>query len=211
MSTLRATNIKNPDSGSNNIVLSAGGGVVISGVATASSFVGNVTGNATGLSGTPNLNVGILTASSFSGSGSGLTGVGKVLQVVQTTLDTTFTTTSQTFAATGMTASITPSSASNKILATFSVLGTAERDGNFNCFLLVDLYRGATKIGPRMTWATINNDGQGLRIYAPGAFSFLDSPATTSQVTYTTQGALFPGGTSTVQSGSTITLMEIAA
>ena len=48
MSTLRATNIKNPDSGSNNIVLSEGGGVVISGVTTSSSFVGNVTGNVTG-------------------------------------------------------------------------------------------------------------------------------------------------------------------
>jgi len=48
MSTLRATNIKNPDSGSNNIVLSEGGGVVISGVTTASSFVGNVTGDVTG-------------------------------------------------------------------------------------------------------------------------------------------------------------------
>jgi len=41
MSTLRATNIKNPDSGSNNIVLSEGGGVVISGVTTSSSFVGD--------------------------------------------------------------------------------------------------------------------------------------------------------------------------
>ena len=76
MSTLRATNIKNPDSGSNNIVLSEGGGVVISGVTTSSSFVGNVTGNATGLSGTPNLNVGVVTATSFVGDGSGLTGVG---------------------------------------------------------------------------------------------------------------------------------------
>ena len=49
------------------------------GVATATTFsgnlTGNVTGNATGLSGTPNLNVGIVTATSFSGSGSGLTGV----------------------------------------------------------------------------------------------------------------------------------------
>ena len=45
-------------------------------VVTASSFVGNLTGDATGLSGTPNLNVGVITATSFSGDGSGLTGVG---------------------------------------------------------------------------------------------------------------------------------------
>ena len=42
-------------------------GVVVTGVATATSFSGNLTGNATGLSGTPNLNVGIITASQFVG------------------------------------------------------------------------------------------------------------------------------------------------
>ena len=57
-------------------------GVVVTGVATATSFSGNVTGNVTGnadtattatnaqgLTGTPNLNVGIITATSFVGSG----------------------------------------------------------------------------------------------------------------------------------------------
>jgi len=38
------------------------------GVVTASSFVGDVTGTATGLSGTPNLNVGVVTATSFVGN-----------------------------------------------------------------------------------------------------------------------------------------------
>ena len=46
-------------------------GVVITGVATATSFsgnlTGNVTGNATGLSGTPNLNVGVITATEYVG------------------------------------------------------------------------------------------------------------------------------------------------
>ena len=46
-------------------------GVVITGVATATSFSGNLTGNvtgdATGLSGTPNLNVGVITATQFVG------------------------------------------------------------------------------------------------------------------------------------------------
>jgi hypothetical protein len=41
------------------------------GVVTSTSFVGNVTGNATGLSGTPNLNVGVVTASSFVGNVTG--------------------------------------------------------------------------------------------------------------------------------------------
>ena len=64
----------------------------IVGIVTTSSFVGNLTGNVTGnltgtastasfattsfgLSGTPNLNVGVVTATSFTGSGSNLTGL----------------------------------------------------------------------------------------------------------------------------------------
>lgn len=43
--------------------------ITLSGVATASSFVGNLTGTATGLSGTPNVTVGVVTASSVSVSG----------------------------------------------------------------------------------------------------------------------------------------------
>ena len=38
-------------------------------------LVADVSGNATGLSGTPNLNVGIVTATSFEGDGAGLTGL----------------------------------------------------------------------------------------------------------------------------------------
>jgi len=48
-------------------------GVNVTGVATATSFSGPLTGNATGLSGTPNLIVGIITATSFVGSGASLT------------------------------------------------------------------------------------------------------------------------------------------
>ena len=63
-------------------------GAVVTGVATATSFSGNLTGNVTGnadtattatnaqgLTGTPNLNVGVVTATSFVGSGASLTGV----------------------------------------------------------------------------------------------------------------------------------------
>jgi hypothetical protein len=64
----------------------------VAGIVSATSFTGNLTGNVTGnltgtattataagtaygLSGTPNLNVGVVTATSFSGSGSNLTGI----------------------------------------------------------------------------------------------------------------------------------------
>ena len=55
-------------------------GVVLTGVVTATSLTGNVTGNATGLTGSPdiavtNITAGIVTATSFLGSGSNLTGL----------------------------------------------------------------------------------------------------------------------------------------
>ena len=49
--------------------LTGAGGINISGVATAGSFSGNLTGNATGLTGTPNITVGSITASSATISG----------------------------------------------------------------------------------------------------------------------------------------------
>jgi hypothetical protein len=46
-----------------------------SGIVTATSFSGPLTGTATGLAGTPNITVGVVTATSFVGNGSGLTGL----------------------------------------------------------------------------------------------------------------------------------------
>lgn len=72
MSNLRVTSLRGRTSGKSPELPD---GVVITGVATATSFSGNLTGNATGLSGTPNLNVGVVTATSFVGSGTSLTGI----------------------------------------------------------------------------------------------------------------------------------------
>jgi hypothetical protein len=55
-----------------NIVGNVSGGASFTGIVTAVSFVGNLTGTASGLSGTPNLNVGIVTATSFVGDGTDL-------------------------------------------------------------------------------------------------------------------------------------------
>jgi hypothetical protein len=50
-------------------------GVNVSGVLTASSFSGNLTGTVTGLTTTANITVGVLTATKFFGSGANLTGI----------------------------------------------------------------------------------------------------------------------------------------
>ena len=90
MSKVRSDNISNrADDGAPALVYGAevpvgygitgAGGINITGVATAASFSGNLTGNATsattattatnaqGLTGTPNLNVGIITATQYVG------------------------------------------------------------------------------------------------------------------------------------------------
>jgi len=67
-------------------------GVTVTGVVTATTFSGDLTGNATGLSGTPNITVGtigatslnasgVVTATSFSGSGANLTGIAATTDV----------------------------------------------------------------------------------------------------------------------------------
>ena len=68
-------------------------GVNVSGILTASSFSGNLTGNVAGLTGTPNVTVGVITATSFFGSGANLTGVAGAAYVGQSTTSQSPTTT----------------------------------------------------------------------------------------------------------------------
>ena len=98
MSRIRADKLVNrAGSGGPQFPYGVANGLTVSGIVTATSFSGNVTGNLTGnadtatsattattatsattaqgLTGTPNLNVGIVTATSFSGDGAGLTGL----------------------------------------------------------------------------------------------------------------------------------------
>ena len=72
MSSLRVTSLRGR---SGNESPSLPDGVVVTGVTTSTSFSGDLTGNATGLSGTPDIVVGVVTATSFEGNGSGLTGL----------------------------------------------------------------------------------------------------------------------------------------
>ena len=64
MSDLRVTNLRGRTAGSSPTLPD---GVVITGIATATSFSGNLTGNATGLTGTPDIVVGSITASTYVG------------------------------------------------------------------------------------------------------------------------------------------------
>jgi hypothetical protein len=132
---------------------------------------------------------------------------GSVLQVVNATYSTTTSTSGTTYIDTGLSASITPSSSSSKIFVIFHQ--GACGNSNANNGLRIQLLRSSTSIlilgtavgyGPANANATVSS-------------AYLDSPSTTSSVTYKTQFRINdPIGTATVQNDgctSTITLMEI--
>jgi hypothetical protein len=154
---------------------------------------------------------------------------GSVLQVVTVGYGTQVTSTSTTYADTGLSASITPSSASNKILVLVSqginAIGGAALGYGYQTNAGVQLLRGATVlIVPASDAGGKYSAGIGTGV-APASgnivlwtivgMNYLDSPATTSSITYKTQFAKGTSGMSTVYAndaagGSYITLMEIA-
>ena len=149
---------------------------------------------------------------------------GKVLQVLSTTKTDTFSTSSTSFVdVTGLSVSITPSSASNKILVIASVYG-----GNGSQYSFARLMRDSTAIcvgdaNSSNTRGSFTNFYTGdAETFKGGTQNFLDSPNTTSSLTYKVQmlaGSstvyLNYGGSSSTdfsrgRTASTITVMEIA-
>ena len=147
-------------------------------------------------------------------------GGGKVLQVVygSTTASTTIATT--TFTDTGITATITPSATTSKVLVlTMCALyvdrqtTTADADAR--------IMRDATELLATGTdgrfYLTIVDTATRVRFNTYSPLNYLDSPSTTSAVTYKVQGRISTttnSGTSTWQLSScpsNIILMEIGA
>ena len=141
---------------------------------------------------------------------------GAILQVVNATYSTTVITGSSTFTDTGLSASITPSSASSKILITVNQAGCGKISGNTMLFLR--LLRGSTSLIDFERIAG-NNNATTYNFIGSCSCSYLDSPATTSIITYKTQVAsqanvsavYVNSDVAGVASTSTITLMEVAA
>jgi hypothetical protein len=138
------------------------------------------------------------------------TGFGKVLQVVsatdatgRSTASTTYVTVSNT-----LTVSITPSSVSNKVLvfghSTLNIVGA-------NKLAYLTVYRDATNIASTNGFANQFSADGGE--YSSNGFSFLDSPSSTSALTYQVYIKAESGGTAIMNANATtsaITVMEIA-
>ena len=144
---------------------------------------------------TKGINVtGIVTATSFAGSGAALTGVsaGKILQVVSTVKSDVFSTTSQTFTdITGLSATITPANSNNKVFV-MAVIGCFNNDdaayvaltyGNNTAIIQGDSASGKISCS---TGAYSGGGSTGEAHYGanPAPIFKLDSPNTASAVTY---------------------------
>jgi hypothetical protein len=134
-------------------------------------------------------------------NGSAWGAVGGILQVVSTTKTDTFTTTSTSYAdVTGLSLSITPSAASSKIFVIVSLAyALSSPAANYN--VRAQIVRDSTAIGggtssgnrPSASFG-LQNSTQGIH-YVPSSHNVLDSPNTTSAITYKVQAAAESGAT----------------
>ena len=153
---------------------------------------------------------------------------GNILQVVQGTTTTEVTVTTTTWTDTTLSATITPTSATSKVLIIVNQHYYATRS-NFGSGVGVRILRGTTVIDtpieltsnqPRSVLVTVDAANS---VQVSGFYNrlILDSPSTTSSITYKIEGrpfrsdssgsAIFQRASVSTQPVSNITLMEIAA
>jgi len=170
------------------------------------------------------LKVGTITTSSGSGtinlgaSGETITssavmgsGMGKILQVQSFTVNSAETTNNNTFTATALLKAITPSSTSNKILVFASGI---IQSSNASTNSVITLYRDSTNLGSASS-GMASQYGSGGGGSCNFGMNYLDSPSTTSEVTYRVYFKANSGSNNQViftdNSVGSITVMEIAA
>lgn len=144
---------------------------------------------------------------------------GSIIQTVQTSYASGVSSvTSASWTNTGLSGTITPTSTSNKILVLINQDVQTFNSGAPYATGMWQLLRDSTPIWVPTTTTNGNvfsfdYGGSGLNIFRPTPIKFLDSPATTSAITYSTQIKLGTNGGISINanSGSTATmiLMEV--
>ncbi len=184
----------------------------------------------------PNTNIEAVAASKLTGQVPDANAPsGSVIQVVSSSLTSRFSSSSTSFVDIGLSASITPSNSSNKILLMFNGNANETYTNPSIGFRFVRTVGGsgvAVGIGDSsfsgQVQATVNWNRHNMETTDPPdghnlSMNFLDSPATTSAITYKLQMMIYAGtgyvngnprnnnGTYDKAQISTLTLMEIAA
>ena len=145
-------------------------------------------------------------------------GVWKIGQIIQATTDSAVNVASTSYTDTGLTVNITPTATTSKVLVQVNqnILTDIDTElGNSKIKLLRD---STTAIDFTTNIARVEANGSSaVKFGNLTTFSHLDSPSTTSQITYKTQGAISStsnNGTARFQNSSVpsiITVMEILA
>ncbi len=219
-------------SGTNGVVgagftVDASGVSVTAGVGTFSSVQGsganltalpaaNLTGTLPAISGA---NLTNLAAANLTGTvATGRLPAGSIIQVSQTGYDSANEITdASSYQDTGLQASITPTSSSNKILVMVSQsfrLAAASNDTQNGGAIIIQ--RDSSTISQKNAYELYNSiSGLSNRQFNYDVYNnqILDSPSTTSSVTYKTQAIVYGGGSIYLQYGgrSYLTLIEVVA
>lgn len=136
---------------------------------------------------------------------------GSVIQVVNVANSAAFINTTQTYADTNLSAAITPKFATSKILVIVNLTGCKKEGGNN--YLQAQITRNGSSVIEFEREGGYDNT-TGVNNFGGTGTSYLDSPASTSALTYKVQIRLgSPNGgqvsISNTSAQSTITLMEI--
>ena len=136
---------------------------------------------------------------------------GKVLQVVNMTTSSATSSSTSTWIGTPITLAITPSSTSSKILVIVNIVGIMKTG---NSYMGLQLLRDSATLRGIETQAAYTGGGTSENSIGGTGISFLDSPSTTSAISYNIQ-MRSTGNNPTVKinysGASSITLMEIGA
>ena len=148
-------------------------------------------------------------------AGNGVQIPGHVVQVVSAAMSSAVTNSTQAWVDTSLSASITPSSSNSKILVLVTHPAIVTRTVSDNWLGGIKLLRDSTVIGNGANY-TMGQTHQNGTLSGSGATWWwwtsheLDSPATTSSITYKTQSYADSSGSVTASTKGRMTLMEIA-
>ena len=110
---------------------------------------------------------------------------GSVLQVVQSTHSSQFIANTQAWNDTGFTGTITPTSATSKVLALCQIPLMSYINNSNECIGFGRLSRDASNFSGSIVANGYDYGGNGQIINHTAALNWLDTPATTSAITYT--------------------------